>query len=867
MMKLIIKTHFSVIIIFYLNLLYLSMGIKADGDIQPSKTSSQCRDPSISKGSHSIRFNENDAIVTNLHSKNDEVEVISPIVSGNLLTEVPLPAIDQRSVTASIGEGTYDKGLVEKHIVFEYELIEKLLDLGVQDSFVPDSGMIASTEPLYLPIRGTSTDQKSQMKTIGYNHRYSIDENTIDRSSDGKEIQQSKTPSLHALLPSSEYSEDLDASSDGNLLGKGLQKLEKIKALFNSSRVGNGSYYTKDNIFHGGHGDVWRAFKLSSDGFVNHSITYILKRMNYKNNPSILDCVAREIYFGSYLMPFDMYVTKLLTHIIDEANYWLVFRDEGMSLHQLLYVLPSYSTSTMLQSSLIWKKIRTTSAGNQLLKGLIHHLIAATSQLHEQGVIHRDLKPNNILINTEREVKLIIGDFSSAVNEDILLKGGYGLKGPSIAEETLDYAPPEVLLSLDAEQIPYDPDYPESYDIWSIGVIFLEIILGTASVFSIDQRTASLMNRNIRKNRRKDHETENNERIMRLLAAWTDYCILDESNEDIDKVDDLLQSVTVNPFPQTDDYGKDEGVSFVPSVESLFKRSKASNQNTRRSCSKDSFARSILKRDPLGLGFHDVWGLDLLSRLLQFNPGRRIALNVALTHAYFHGPYTSQRDGTEFGLEEELHEYDEYIRLQSHQSSCIESICHEKTSNERKSLSNLLISPTSSRLTSSLGHLKSFLPMTQDNTTLDSKAVVDDIPGTQLPDDPVDNMIFTCPSCGRSFHGDYQACINHLHIRKHGFECSYDKSHLPDCLSEHGMLPIDPQSGWCDLQGRRRYIEDYHSIAFTDSYKYFGVFDGHYGNRAARSVSKRFHNLFETALMNEMERESSSDPVHGNGLT
>jgi hypothetical protein len=51
---------------------------------------------------------------------------------------------------------------------------------------------------------------------------------------------------------------------------------------------------------------------------------------------------------------------------------------------------------------------------------------------------------------------------------------------------------------------------------------------------------------------------------------------------------------------------------------------------------------------------------------------------------------------------------------------------------------------------------------------------------------------------------------------------------LPSCLSSHALLDIgyDPSSGWCDLQGRRAYLEDTHAIRFEKEYKFFGVFDG-----------------------------------------
>ena len=81
--------------------------------------------------------------------------------------------------------------------------------------------------------------------------------------------------------------------------------------------------------------------------------------------------------------------------------------------------------------------------------------------------------------------------------------------------------------------------------------------------------------------------------------------------------------------------------------------------------------------------------------------------------------------------------------------------------------------------------------------------------------------------------------------RKHGRRCSYSHHHdddggssggggggrgdstttaaaasvvaLPDCISHHSMLPIDEQSGWCDLKGRRKHMEDAHAIVFADN--------------------------------------------------
>ena len=134
--------------------------------------------------------------------------------------------------------------------------------------------------------------------------------------------------------------------------------------------------------------------------------------------------------------------------------------------------------------------------------------------------------------------------------------------------------------------------------------------------------------------------------------------------------------------------------------------------------------------------------------------------------------------------------------------------------------------------------------------------------------DSVTKLNFTCPRCGRTFEGDWAGCHNHVKTRKHGKRCHYATNSktrsstssnnnnnnddsidlLPLCLSEHSMLPIDEHSGWCELQGRKRYMEDMHSLAFEESYKLFAVFDGHSGSKAALFASKRLHTLFDLYL-------------------
>lgn len=106
----------------------------------------------------------------------------------------------------------------------------------------------------------------------------------------------------------------------------------------------------------------------------------------------------------------------------------------------------------------------------QILKGIFH--------LHVSRIIHRDLKPQNILIACDRSLPDVkIADFG--------LSRVLSTPFKTLTREvvTLWYRAPELLLG--------KKNYSGSVDIWSIGCIFIELIIGRP-IFSGDSEVSTL---------------------------------------------------------------------------------------------------------------------------------------------------------------------------------------------------------------------------------------------------------------------------------------------------------------------------------------------------------------------------------------
>ncbi|OQR96554.1 protein phosphatase 1L-like protein [Achlya hypogyna] len=478
----------------------------------------------------------------------------------------------------------------------------------------------------------------------------------------------------------------------------------------------NENYRLRKKFAGGSHGEVWRAVRIQPDGLGEEP--FILKRVF--------------------------------------AELWLVFYEEGISLRHYMYATTRSESSVVFQPSHFWHRMRVEDSGGEVLKEVMRQLLQGVAAVHARGIVHRDIKPSNILVNNQDTPVLVkLADFGSAVDgyaNDVL----YGEKGPSQAEETREYQPPEVLLHGD---IPYDPARPTSYDMWSVGVVFLELILGSPHVFAISSRARAKLDVHLQ------HKSEEAKRKSYLLQVFTEFCIYEPPS--------LVRYHNEYALVHSD-------------------------------CNFGTFNQTLQARDPLGRGFQDAWGLNLLYKLLQWDPAKRISAADALQHAYFRGPYVCGETGRAFATRAELEVHEAYLESQRHSTSFI----------LRKAR---------------------------------------DLPST-----------FHC-NCKRSF-ATADACNLHLRARHHATDrafCHYASDPIRHAMTPLSLPPTTLDAGAGAFHGRRQYMEDMVVVVpraeMGGACDLYAVLDGHMGLGAVTYVREHLHDRLVHHLQMQWESPPASD--------
>ena len=191
-------------------------------------------------------------------------------------------------------------------------------------------------------------------------------------------------------------------------------------------------------IGEGAYGVVYKAKDKQTDTLT------ALKRIRLDAEEEGVPCTAiREISLLKELRHDN--IVRLLDVVYSEHRLTIVFEYLDQDLQKYLELRDHNLTAAQVQSFM-----------RQLLAGIDH--------CHQRCVLHRDLKPQNLLISQDRILK--IADFGLGRSFAI------PVRKYTNAVVTLWYRAPDVLLG--------STTYGTPVDLWSIGCIFAELVTGAA---------------------------------------------------------------------------------------------------------------------------------------------------------------------------------------------------------------------------------------------------------------------------------------------------------------------------------------------------------------------------------------------------
>jgi len=203
------------------------------------------------------------------------------------------------------------------------------------------------------------------------------------------------------------------------------------------SKIDN-RYRITSRIAHGGMADVYEAF----DVVLKKEVAIKIMREDMMDDPKNVERFNRECVFGASLNSPN--IVRVFSHgTVEGRPYMTNEYVSGRTLRDKLNLVSGHCLSPR-------------EACEVMLQ-----LTSGVSYIHEHGILHNDLKPDNLFYLVDGSVK--IADFGIAT------KNGEKSKEDAVTG-TVYYCAPEILMGQPAGV---------ASDIYSMGIIFFEMLTGT----------------------------------------------------------------------------------------------------------------------------------------------------------------------------------------------------------------------------------------------------------------------------------------------------------------------------------------------------------------------------------------------------
>ena len=188
----------------------------------------------------------------------------------------------------------------------------------------------------------------------------------------------------------------------------------------------------------------------------SYAIKHIMKT-KYNSKKEINEMVNQEIQIQRTLIHPN--IIRLYSYFEDNNNYLIILEQGKKNLEIILKKIGKY---------------KEDDAFNIFIQ-----IVSALYFLHTNNLVHRNIMPENILINDNNEVKLCDFSYAMEINKPISTIINYN---------KLEYTPPEII-----RQQPYD----YSVDIWTIGVLLYELLHGYSPFGNSEKNNSDEIIRNI----------------------------------------------------------------------------------------------------------------------------------------------------------------------------------------------------------------------------------------------------------------------------------------------------------------------------------------------------------------------------------
>ena len=212
---------------------------------------------------------------------------------------------------------------------------------------------------------------------------------------------------------------------------------ETPREKFASGTVFAGRYQIIEELGKGGMGSVYRAI----DKKLNEEVALKLIRSEIASDRMTLDRFSNEI--------------KIVRKIVHRNVSRMYHLSEEKGIHYItMEYVPGEDLRRMLRMSKRMEIGTAISIARQVLEGL--------AEAHRLGVVHRDLKPGNIMIDQEGQVRILDFGIARAIKSEGPTEVGLIIGTP-------EYMSPEQVEGKEVDQ---------RSDLYSLGVILFEMVTG-----------------------------------------------------------------------------------------------------------------------------------------------------------------------------------------------------------------------------------------------------------------------------------------------------------------------------------------------------------------------------------------------------